>query len=568
MPATPTHVSIVPDSLDASRWENLQPLYRELIDRPLRCEGCLERLLLDRSEIDSAASEAGTNLRIQMSCHTDDEARTRAYLEFVTDVVPKLKESGFELDRKVVGSPHAAALPRPRYEVLLRDLSADVEIFRPESIPLQTQDTKLDQRFDEISGAMTVQFEGAERTMPQMSKFLEETDRELREAAWRGVWERRGQDRERLHEVYEEMLLLRQKIARNAGFDNYRDYAFKARHRFDYTPRDCRAFHDAVERHCVPLMRQMHAHRASVLGLDPLRPWDLAVDVHGRPPLRPFEGARELVEKTSRLFHRMDGALGEMFDSLRRGGCLDLESRKGKAPGGYQAYRDRSREPFIFMNAVGVHGDLETMVHEAGHAFHSILCEDEPLLDYRHAPLEFAEVASMSMEMCALPYFSEYYDDEEAARARRDQLERVVTLLPWIATIDAFQHWIYEHPGHDRAERTAHWLELAERFGAAVSWEGLEQFRQFSWQRQGHLFGVPFYYIEYGIAQLGALQLWSRFRRDPAAAIGAYKRGLALGGSRPLPALFEAAGLKFDLSAATMKRLIDDVQRELSRLPD
>jgi oligoendopeptidase F len=566
-PATTARNDFVPADLDASRWESLRPLYQALLDRELKCAGCLEKLLLDRSGLDAAAREAHTNLYIDMTRHTDSETARSAYLDFVENVEPELKQFGFDLDRKVVGSAHAGDLDRRRYEVLLRDLTADVEIFREPNIPLQTEETKLDQQYEEICGAMTVDFRGEQRTLPQMGRFLEETDRHVREDAWRGIWERRYRDHERISAIFDRMLELRGQISANADLADYRAYMFKAKHRFDYTPTECEAFHRAVQDACVPLLRTLNARRADALGLDPLRPWDLAVDIKGRPPLRPFARSEELVERTSALFHRMDPALGGMFDSLREGDCLDLESRPGKAPGGYQAHRDRTLEPFIFMNAAGLHRDLDTMVHEAGHAFHSILCHGEPLLQYRNAPIEFAEVASMSMELFAFPYLGEFYHDAEAARARRQRLESVAALLPWIATIDAFQHWLYTHPGHGRAERAACWLELDERFGPAVSWEGLDEYRAMSWQRQGHLFGVPFYYIEYGIAQLGALQLWLHFRHDPAAALERYKGALGLGGSRPLPELFAAAGLTFDFGPDTMKRLMDTVQQELETLP-
>ncbi len=557
----------VPADLDATRWENLEPLYASLLDRELKCSGCLEQLLLDRSDLDAAASEAHTNLYTHMTCHTDDEKAKSAYLAFVENVEPKLKQAGFDLDRKIVGSPHTGDLDGTRYEVLLRDLKADVELFRDENIPLQTEETKLDQQFDETSGAMTVDFQGQERTLPQMARFLEENDRQTRESAWRGIWERRHRDHERLNQIFDRMIELRHQMAINAGFGNYRDYAFKRRHRFDYTPADCDAFHRACEQVCVPLLRELNATRAEALGVDPLRPWDLGVDIKGRPPLRPFEGADELVARTSKLFHRMEPSLGDMFDSLRGGDCLDLESRKGKAPGGYQAHRDRTLKPFIFMNAAGLHRDLETMIHESGHAFHSILCHGEPLLHYRHAPIEFAEVASMTMELFAFPYLGEFYDEAQASRARRKHLEDLAILLPWIATIDAFQHWLYTHPDHSRDDRTACWLDLDERFGPAVSWSGLEQYRVNSWQRQGHLFGVPFYYIEYGIAQLGALQLWLQFKADRGRAIESYRKALSLGGSRPLPELFAAAGLDFDFGPDTLRRLMDEVQAELETLP-
>jgi len=568
MTTTPTtRGSFVPRALDATDWTAIEPLYRALLDRGVEDAESLEQLLLDRSDLDAAVAEAYTELRIRMTCHTDDAAAKQAYLTFLENVWPKVEQVSFELDRKIVGCPHAADLDGPRYEVMLRDLRADVELFREANIPLKTEDAKLDQQYDEICGAMTVEFRGEERTLPQMAKFLEENDRATREAAWRGIWARRMADRDRLDDIFDRMLDLRGQIARNAGFNDYRDYMFKRRHRFDYTPADCEAFHRGAEQVCVPVLRGLNEQRAATLDLEPLRPWDLAVDPKGRAPLRPFADTDELVVKTSRLFHRMDGPLGGLFDTLRTGDCLDLDSRKGKAPGGYQAHRDRTLRPFIFMNAAGLHRDLDTMVHEAGHAFHSILCHGEPLLHYRHAPIEFAEVASMTMELFAFPFLDEFYDEAEAARARRKRLEELATLLPWIATIDAFQHWLYTHPGHTRQQRTDYWLELDDRFGPAVSWAGLEDCRVMTWQRQGHLFGVPFYYIEYGIAQLGALQLWLQYRRDRGRALANYKRALGLGGSRPLPELFAAAELDFSFGPETMRRLMDEVQRELDLLP-
>jgi len=557
----------VPADLDASQWPNLEPLYQALLERDLACENCLEKLILDRSELDAAASEAAANLYISMTRHTDNEDARNAYLSFIEHVEPKLKMVGFELDKKIAGSDHAGKLDKGRYGVLLRDMKADVELFRDENVPLQTQDTKLGQQYSEICGAMTVEFDGEERTLPQMARYMEVTDRSTREAAWRSVAERRHQDHDKISGLFDQMISLRKQIAANAGFDNYRDYMFKAKHRFDYTPKHCEDFHKAAEEVCVPLYRTLNAERKELLGVDALRPWDLAVDVKGRDPLRPFEGADELVRKSSALFHNMPGGLGDLFDRMREGDCLDLESRKGKAPGGYQYQRDRSRQPFIFMNAAGLGRDVEVMIHEAGHAFHSMLSEHDPLVGYRHSPIEFAEVASISMELLAFPYLGEFYDEEEANRAKREQLAGYVRLLPWIATIDAFQHWLYLNPDHTRDQRAAKWLELDERFGAAVDWTGLEDYRAVMWHRQLHLFEVPFYYIEYGIAQLGALQLWLQSLDSEQRAIDNYRNALSLGGSKPLPELFGAADLKFDFGPDTTKRLMDAVQGELEKLP-
>jgi len=558
----------VPADLDASRWDALSPLYAGLLERPLRCEGCLETLLLDRSELDATAREAEAHVYISMTRHTDDADAKQAYLAYVEHVKPELKKTGFALDQRVVGSEHVGGLDAERYGVLLRDMKTDVELFRDENVPLEVRESTLGQEFSEIAGAQTVEFDGAERTPPQMAVYLERTDRDVREAAWKALAERRLKDREALDGLMDRMIVLRHEMARNAGFENYRDYRFRSLHRYDYGPEDCATFHRAAELVCVPMERRLNAARAEALGVDPLRPWDLAVDVKGRSPLRPFDGADELVERSSRLFHRMDPELGGLFDRLRSGDSLDLESRKGKAPGGYQWNRDRSRQPFIFMNAAGLQRDVETLIHEAGHAFHSMLSEHDPLVRYRHAPIEFAEVASMGMELLALPYLDEFYDDpSDLARARRSQLESIAYSLSWIATIDAFQHWLYTNPGHGRDERSDAWVGLVERFGSAVSWEGLDENRRTLWQRQLHLYEVPFYYIEYAIAQLGALQIWLVARNDEPRALASYKRALALGGSRPLRELFDAAGLVFDFGPDTVARLMGAVQDELETLP-
>ena len=559
--------TFVPAALDATKWDALQPLYAQLLGRTIHDADGLERLLLDRSELDAAAEEAAANLYIGMTRHTDDELARRRFLDFVEQVEPELKKAGFELDRKVVECPFAASLDPARYGVLLRGLRRSVELFREENVPIETEVTKLDQQYSEINGAMTVSFEGEERTLPQMAKYLEETDRARRQASWEAVAARRLQDADRIDDLFDRMLALRHRIALNAGFRNFRDYQHARMQRFDYTPADCERFHEGAEKVCVPLMRTLNAERAKALGLPKLRPWDLKVDLKGRGPLRPFEGADQLVDRSSRVFQTMDAELGAMFDSMRTGDCLDLESRKGKAPGGYQYQRQRSRRPFIFMNAAGLHRDVITMVHEAGHAFHSLLCAHDPLVAYRGSPMEFAEVASMSMELLTFPYLGEFYGQQDADRARRDHLESLCTMIPWIATIDAFQHWIYLNPTHTREQRAAEWVRLNERFGADVDWTGHEASLRSMWHRQLHIFGLPFYYIEYGIAQLGALQMWLQSRRDPQRALANYKKGLALGASRPLPDLFAASGLKFSFGPETMGELIDEVGKDLATLP-
>ena len=567
MSSATTAPEFVPASLDATKWENVAPYYTDLTARTLNSAADLERLILDRSMLDATTGEAEANLYIEMTRHTDDPAVQKAYADFVSTVEPSLRKAAFTLDQKIVQSPFTKSLDTKRYAVYLRNLAVDVELFRAENVAIQTELSQLDQRYSQLNGAMTVPFRGEEHTMAQMGRYFEDPDRSLREAAWRATQLRRAQNRDEVDAIYDEMLAKRHMIAKNAGFDNFRDYQHRRFKRFDYTSADCKLFQDAIEATLVPLQGKLHAERAKTLGLAKLRPWDLAVDPQGRPALRPFTDASRLFDGCGDMYRRMDPELSHLYASLAEGDCLDLASRKGKAPGGYQYQRQRSGRPFIFMNAAGVHRDLVTMVHEAGHAFHSLLCANDPLVDYRNAPMEFAEVASMSQELLTLPFLSEFYTPEECQRAERDRLEKFPTLMPWIATIDAFQHWTHTNPGHTVAERRAAWRALDQRFGGGCDWSGLEDTLESSWQRQLHLFGSPFYYIEYGIAELGAMQMWMQSRRNAASALANYKKALALGGSRPLPELFETAGIRLDLSANVMQELAHETERALDALP-
>ena len=555
------------EGLDAKKWSEIEPYFQEFLNREIESAEDLENWLLELGRFSAYVGETGSMHYVDMTCDTENEEIKQAYLDFVENVEPELAKIGDLLNRKLAESPYADQLNSEEYKVLLRDTRMDLALFREENIPLSTELTKLGQRYNEICGAMTVEFDGEERTMQQMGKYLQVNEREVRENAYKTVWKRRYQDAEEIDEIYEKMIVLRQQVAQNAGYENYRDYIFDAKHRFDYTPADCEAFQDAVEAICVPLMRDVDDQRKRDLKLDSLRMWDLGHDVHGREPLKPFEEVEEMVAGTSRMFHRLSPELGKFFDSLRDGTSLDLDSRKGKAPGGYQLQRDHSRKPFIFMNATGLQRDLETMVHEAGHAFHSIYADDLPLVDYRSAPLEFCEVAAMSMELLTHDFLDEFYTKEDAKRAIREHLEGIVSILAWIATIDAFQHWIYTNPTHSRTERHDKWLELGNRFGSILDWSGFEDWRKVSWQKQLHLFSYPFYYIEYGIAQLGALQIWLQYRENPEQALENYATAMRLGGSRPLPDLFEAGEMNFDLGRTTVQGLIDAVRDELSKLP-
>ena len=555
----------VPAELSFDDWSAVEPLYRELLERPVETREQFEQWLLDWSELDAAFDEEGTRRRIEMTCATDDPQREQRFLHFIENVAPHREPVHHALRRKLAELAERFDLPARRYEVLLRSVRNALEIFREENIPLEVEDAKLAQQYQKITGAMTVQYKGQELTLPQAERYLEEPDRQVREEVWRLVSDRFLADAGKLDQLYDQMVRLRDRIARNAGCADYREYAFKAKERFDYTPDDCLAFHDAIEAVVVPAVGQLYERRKRKLELESLRPWDLAVDPDNKPPLRPFETESELIEKASRVLHQVDDELGGIFDTLNRLGLLDLSSRKGKAPGGYMSTYEERRLPFIFMNAAGTERDVRTLLHESGHAFHSWACRGEPLLAYRHYPIEFAEVASMGMEMLSLPHLEVFYGDE-TDRARRRFLEGIVQFFPYMARVDAFQHWVYTHVDADIEQRKDHWQQLTQRFSPHVDYSGLEKYDRHSWHRKLHFFEVPFYYVEYGIAQLGALQVWLNSRRDYEQAVAMYRHALALGGSRPLPELFETAGCKFDFSEQTLRPLIEAVMEEIDRL--
>jgi oligoendopeptidase F len=559
----------VSEKIDLGDWGQIQPWFERLESRAtqIATPGELENWLLDWSELGAALDEESNRRYIAMTCHTDSPEAEAAYLHFVEKIEPQIKPWQFKLAQLYVAHPARKGLKPERYQVFDRDTKLQVELFRPDNVPLETEDAKLSQQYQKLSGSLTVQFQGEERTLVQMGRYFEEPDRNLRQEAWELVANRRLKEADNFEQIFEKQIALRQQMAANAGFSNYRDYAFRKLGRFDYTPSDCEQFHDAVEKEVLPMLRELQAERRRFLDVDVLRPWDTSVDPLNRPPLRPFQQVDRMVSQTQNIFQKLDTELAQGFQKLQQLALLDLANRKGKAPGGYQSTLAEARVPFIFMNAVGLQRDVETILHEAGHAFHALATRGEDLLAYRNAPIEFCEVASMSMELLGNEFLEEFYTPAEANRARRTHLENILTIFAWIATVDAFQHWVYTHLGHQRSERTAAWVELIQRFGGEVDWTGFEAARAHLWHRQLHIFTHPFYYIEYGIAQLGALQVWANSKRDKQRALQNYKQALALGGSRPLPELFAASGCQFEFSRKSVAPLVKLVREELARLP-
>ena len=565
--------TFVPADLDCSDFANLQPYYDQLAARPVDTLADLEQWLIDFSDLTAVVSERRSRLYIDHSCRMDDADREAAYMHYVEHIAPKIQPLVFKLQKKCLDSPACAQLEvsDERYRILLREWRTEVGLYRDENIPRFTEVTKLSNNYGKIRGSIAVTYRDQEYTLPQLGKFMEQTDRSVREEVFRLSEAEQFKHRDTIDDIFDKLIALRSTIASEAGEPDYRSYAWKSYSRFDYTPQHCHDFADAVEQCCMPLVTAMDERRLTNLKLDRLRPWDLSVDPFGRPPLQPFDASDvdSFVSTTRQIIDAIAPELGTDFESLRATGCLDLDSRKAKRPGGFQASLEASRRPFIFMNAAGLQRDVETLLHEAGHAFHTLAARTEPLAFLRHAPMEFCEVASMSMELLADDHLGAFYNDDEAARAKRIHLEGIIRLLPWIATIDQFQHWLYTHPDHTRDQRTSAWLRISGRFSSPlVDWTGFEDIRATRWHKQLHLFSYPFYYIEYGIAQLGALQVWLNWKQDPDAAVRAYRAALALGGTRPLPTLFETARIKFDFSAATVAPLMQAIGQELASLPD
>ena len=562
----------VPQEFDPSDWEQVEPIFQILLDRELDTADAIEQWLVDYSELSAVMGEFGSRRNIEHACHTDDQAIEKAYLHWVENISPKLKPLGNRLQERYLKAAGLSALDSERYDILTREWKASFELFREDNVPLQTQVTKLNSEYDKTIGAMLVDYDGKTQTLQQLARYQEETDRAVRQETWELSTNRRLEDREKIDQVFQDMTELREQIAKNADCENFLEYSWKSWQRFDYTPQDCRDFSDAIESVVIPRIKQLDEQRKSALGVDTLRPWDGAVDVAGRGPLRPFpaDEPEAMVSGAKEIFAKIEPSLAEDFSTLKFGPNLDLESRKGKRAGGFQASLPEVKQPFIFMNAAGTQRDVDTMLHEAGHAFHYMWASRaEPLVFMQHAPIEFCEVASMSMELMGCDHYGVFYDaEEEAARAKRKQLEGIIRFFPWMATIDMYQHWLYTHPGHGIAERTAAWKEIFGRFASPVlDYTGYDDAVAHRWHAQLHLFHIPFYYVEYGIAQLGALQLWLKYKDDPVSALADYRAGLTLGGTKPLPQLFEGAGIKFDFTRDTLEPLIDAVAEELEQLP-
>jgi oligoendopeptidase F len=548
-------------------WPEIEPWYQDLASRELTAENVL-RWLADWSLLKEQTSEMYNRLYVATTVNTADAEAGRRFKIYLDEIYPAASAAEQILKEKLL----ASELEPTGFELYLRNIHAEANLFRQVNLPLLAEEQKLNTEYDKIVGAQTVIWEDREVTLSQLRPVYQNPDRAVRERAWRLATERQLADRESINALWVQYLSLRRQLAANADFEDYRAYRWQQLLRFDYTPADCFQFQRAIEDVVIPAARQIYERRRRRLEVESLRPWDLEVDPLGRPPLRPYQDVAELQSKTSAIFHQIDSQLGSYFDAMVSERLLDLENRKHKAPGGYCTSFAVIRRPFIFMNAVGVHSDVQTLLHESGHAFHVFETQYIPHVDQRSTGSEFAEVASMTMELLAAPYLNSenggFYDEVDAARARMEHLEKAILFWPYMAVVDAFQHWVYSNPDAavDPAQCDAQWAALWKRFMPGVDWTGLEQEMMTGWHLKLHIHQLPFYYVEYGLAQLGAVQVWRNALDDQAQSVANYRRALALGGTAAIPELFAAAGAKFAFDAGTLRSAVNLIEATIDKL--
>ncbi|MAR39234.1 MAG: oligoendopeptidase F [Flavobacteriales bacterium] len=557
----------VSENLVIDSWEKIESLFEDLLNRNIENILELEKWMSDRSELAAVLEEDMAWRYIKMNIDTTDKKLGERFHFWIKEISPKMAPYSHKLNLKLVDSPFLNELDTYKYKIYLRSVRKSIEIFREENIPLFTQMEAKQQEYGAIAAKMSIEVNGEQITMQQAQQLLKDTNREKREEIYHKIQKRRFQDEKALDDLYDELIILRQKIAKNASFQNYRDYMFSAMGRFDYTATDCYSFHDAIAQEIVPIISLFEEKRKKKLNYAEYKPWDTSVDVDGLPALKPFNGEEELTNKSIECFNKLRPYFGECIATMKEMKHLDLESKKGKAPGGFMYPLYEIGVPFIYMNSVGSQRDVVTMVHEGGHAVHSFLSRDLSLTEFKSTPSEVAELASMSMELFSMEHWDVFYENEnDLKRAKLEQLEKSLGTLPWVAAIDKFQHWIYTHD-HTAAERKEKWLEIDRELGnQIVNWEGEERSHAIMWQKQLHLYEVPFYYIEYGMAQLGAIAMWREFILKGDKALNNYMEALKLGYTKSIGEIYETAGIKFNFSASYVKELADFIKDELSKI--
>jgi len=561
--------NFVTENYEIVDWKSLEPFYKNLLDTEITSAQSLVNWMQNNSELDSIVSENMAWRYIKMNCDTQDQNLANAFEFFVTEIEPNIAPYVDLLNKKLVQNNFIDALPPNKYSIHLRSVKQSIELFREENIPLFVEINKLQQEYGKICAEMTIEINGETVTLQKAAKQLESTDRNIRKNTYEKIAARRLQDKDILDELLNKLIELRQKVAANAGYSNFRDYMHDALSRFDYSVTDCFNFHEAIKEVAMPIINQLSMQRQHQLKLDVLMPYDLSVDPSNLPPLKPFETANILVQKTIDCFNNIDTFFGECISTMQHEKYLDLDSRIGKAPGGFMYPLMESGIPFIYMNSVGSQNDVVTMVHEGGHAIHSFLCNNLELASFKSPPSEVAELASMSMELISMEHWHAFFENEnDLKRAKIDQLEKVLETLPWVAAIDKFQHWLYENKGHSNDSRKNAWHEIVTQYNPAnIDYTGnYSENLNYQWQKQLHIYEVPFYYIEYGMAQLGAIAVWRNYKKDKAKAIAQYKHALSLGYTVGIKEIYAAAGIQFNFSKEYVNELIEFVSTELQQL--
>lgn len=560
----------VAENLVIDAWEKVESYFKTLLEEEWNSKEDFQQWLTKLSELEAVLSEDLAWRYIKMTIDTKDEDLTNDYAFFVHEIQPNLSDWGDRINHKINKSPFLNELKESSqgHFIYFRAIQKAIELYREENSMLEAEISSLSKEYGGISGKQTIEYKGQELTMQQASQHLKDLDEEVRREVFTKTANRRLEDKKNLHELFTTLIDLRNSVAKNAEFDNFRDYKFESMGRYDYTKEDCFAFHESIKEVIVPLVKDLQEKRLKKLNKPKFKPWDQDVDPEGKEALKPFKNGKDLLEKSLKVLKKVDPYFSSCVETMEKMGHLDLESKLGKAPGGYNYPLYEIGVPFIFMNAVGSQRDLITMIHESGHAVHSFLSRDLALTGFKSLPSEVAELASMSMELLSMKYWDEFYSSkDDLKRAKREHLEDILRILCWIAQIDQFQHWIYENPKHKVEERTSYWLSLCKDYGTQFTdWTGFEEVLETSWQRQLHLFEVPFYYIEYGIAQLGALGVWMNSIENEEKAIAQYKDALALGYTKSIPEIYETAGVKFDFSKDNLSRLSKHIQKELQKL--
>ncbi len=558
----------LPADFDFKTWDDLEPFYEELKTREIKNGQDLRKWLIDRNEVEVFLSEEGAWRYIHYTRNTEDETIRSRYQFFINEIKPKVAPYSNDLDKKFIESPFLNELNEEAYHIYIRAVKNELELYREENIALYVKSEEKSQEYADLMSQMTIDYQGHEYTLSQAARFMKDPDRNVRREIFEKTKARKMQDAAKLDDIFTELVKIRHQIALNAGFNNYRDYKFKALGRFDYTMDDVYKFHQSIKDEIVPLVDELTEKRKEELNVDTLRPYDLDVDTSGKPALQPYKDSDDLIQKTVECLSKLHPVLGEYILIMNEKGYLDLDSRKGKAPGGYNYPLDEVGIPFIFMNSSGKFRDLITMLHESGHAVHSFLTRNLYINAFKHSPSEVAELASMSMELLSMDYWNVFFKNEDdLVRAKEEQLSGIIEILPWIATIDKFQNWAYTHPEHTLQERNAAWIEIFEEFyPPLVNWDGYEDYKAKRWQGQLHIFETPFYYIEYGIAQLGALAVWKNYEENASKGLEQYLSALKLGYTVPVPEIYKTAGIAFDFSRDYIHELSQFIRTELESL--